>query len=363
MSASPWYSSTADAAGVPPEVAERAVQWLLELQAPDAAPATVAAWRAWRAEDPRHELAWQRIESVNGRLTHLADPHNAAIARAALAPSRSHARQANGSASRRHALKAVLLLAGAGGVAWGAREYVPWRAWTADYRTAVGERRTLVLADGSELILNTDSAVDVRFDDAQRLVRLLAGEILVRTANAWSSTPPFVVETAQGTALALGPRYAVRLEDGETDVSVLTGAVRIQPARSAARARVVSAGHRVRYSASAVIGDVPVDDTSVAWSDGYIVARSMRLADFIGELARYSMDALSCDPDIADLRVSGSFPVADIGRVLDTLSMTLGVRIRTVTRFWGARSVRLVAGPGASGVVAPAAASSGTLPS
>ncbi|WP_233238250.1 FecR domain-containing protein [Bordetella sp. LUAb4] len=361
MSASPWYSSTADAAGVPPEVAERAVQWLLELQAPDAAPATVAAWREWRAEDPRHELAWQRIESVNGRLTHLADPHNAAIARAALAPSHPHSHshaQATRSTGRRHALKAVVLLAGAGGVAWGARDYVPWRAWTADYRTAVGERRTLVLADGSELILNTDSAVDVRFDDAQRLVRLLAGEILVRTANAWSSTPPFVVETAQGTALALGPRYAVRLEDGETDVSVLTGAVRIQPARSAARARVVSAGHRVRYSASAVMGDVPVDDTAVAWSDGYIVARSMRLADFIGELARYSMDALSCDPDIADLRVSGSFPVADVGRVLDTLSMTLGVRIRTVTRFWGARSLRLVAGP-----TAPAAAPGGTLPS
>ncbi|OWT73562.1 MULTISPECIES: FecR domain-containing protein [unclassified Achromobacter] len=350
MSASPWYSTTADAAGIAPEVAERAVQWLLELQAPDVTPATVAAWRAWRAEDSRHELAWQRIESVNGRLTHLASPHNAAIARAALAPSRQHE-----GAGRRHALKAVLLLAGAGGVAWSAREYVPWRAWTADYRTAVGERRTLVLADGSELILNTDSAVDVRFDDAQRLVRLLAGEILVRTANAWSSTPPFVVETAQGTTLAMGPRYAVRLEDGATDVSVLLGAVRIQPARSAAHARVVPAGHRVRYSTTAVTGDVPVDDTAVAWSEGYIVARSMRLGDFIDELARYSMDPLSCDPDIADLRVSGSFPVADIGRVLDTLSMTLGVRIKTRTRFWGARSVRLVAGPTPPGAPSGAA--------
>ncbi|WP_454688694.1 FecR domain-containing protein [Achromobacter aloeverae] len=338
MSASPWYSTTADAAGIPPEVAERAVQWLLALQAPNVAPETVAAWRDWRAGDPRHELAWQRIESVNGRLAHLSSPHNAAVARATLAPARRRS-----SAGRRHALKAVLLAAGAGGVAWGAREYVPWRAWTADYRTAVGERRTLVLADGSELILNTDSAVDVRFDGAQRLVRLLAGEILVRTANAWDSTPPFVVETLQGTALALGPRYAVRLQDGETAVSVFSGAVRIQPGHAASHARVVTAGHRVRYTTTAVMGDMPVDDTAAAWSEGYIVARSMRLADFVDELARYSADTLSCDPEIADLRVSGSFPVADVDRVLETLSMTLGVRIKTLTRFWGARSVRLMA--------------------
>ncbi|ALM86204.1 FecR domain-containing protein [Bordetella sp. N] len=339
MSASPWYSTTADAAGIPPEVAERAVQWLLELQAQDVAPETVVAWRDWRAADPRHELAWQRIESVNGRLAHLAAPQHAGIAHAALTPARGRA-----SVGRRHALKALVVMAGAGGVAWEAREYVPWRAWMADYRTAVGERRTLVLADGSELILNTDSAVDVRFDNAQRLVRLLAGEILVRTANAWSSTPPFVVETAQGTALAMGPRYAVRVQDGETDVSVLTGAVRIQPARAVGHARVVPAGFRVRYTSTAVMGDLPVDETAVAWSEGYIVARSMRLGDFIDELARYSQDGLSCDPDIADMRVSGSFPVADVGRVLETLSMTLGVRVRTLTRFWGARSVRLVAG-------------------
>ncbi|RXN85246.1 histidine kinase [Achromobacter aloeverae] len=320
-----------------PEVAERAVQWLLELQAPDVSPETLAAWRDWRAEHPAHESAWQRIESVNGRLTHLASPHNAAIARATLAPGRERL-----AAGRRQALKALVLAAGVGGVAWGAHEYIPWHAWMADYRTAVGERRTLVLADGSELILNTDSAVDVRFDGAQRLVRLLAGEILVRTANAWDSTPPFVVETSQGTALALGPRYAVRVQRGETDVSVFAGAVRIQPARNAARAQVVRAGHRVRYTANAVMDDRPVDDAAVAWSEGYIVARGMRLGDFIDELARYSLVPLACDPEVAGLRVSGSFPVGDVGRVLDTLSMTLGVRIKTLTRFWGARSVRLV---------------------
>ncbi len=337
MSASPWYSTTPDAAGITPALAERAVQWLLELQAPDVAPETVQAWRDWRAENPLHEVAWQRIESVNGRLAHLAAPRNAAIARAALATPRAPM-------GRRHALKALALVAGAAGVAWGAREYVPWHAWTADYRTAVGERRTLVLADGSELVLNTDSAVDVRFDGAQRLVRLLAGEMLVRTADAWSTSPPFVVETAQGTALAMGPRYAVRLQHGETDVSVLAGAVRIQPAHDAARARVVPAGQRVRYTATAVLGDVRIDESAVAWSEGYIVARNMRLDDFIDELARYSVAPLSCAPDVADLRVSGSFPVSDVDRVLETLSMTLGVRIKTLTRIWGARSMRVVAG-------------------
>jgi len=51
-------------------------------------------------------------------------------------------------------------------------------------------------------------------------------------------------------------------------------------------------------------------------------------------LARYRRGVLRCDPAVADLRVSGAFPLADIDGSLRLLEKTLPVRISHVTPFW-----------------------------
>jgi len=58
-----------------------------------------------------------------------------------------------------------------------------------NYQTATGERSTYTLADGSSLMLNTGSSVDIVFDDKQRLLRLRAGEVLVQTAKDSAANP------------------------------------------------------------------------------------------------------------------------------------------------------------------------------
>ncbi|WDZ96245.1 FecR domain-containing protein [Herbaspirillum sp. WKF16] len=328
--ASSWYQHTAEASSVPPQVAERALEWLVELQAQPVPAATVAAWQCWRAAHADHERAWQRIESVRGRLQPLASPVSAAIAQAALAP--------RGSARRRQIVKTLAVTLFAGGAAWGAAELAPWREWNADYRTAIGERRTLTLADGTQLMMNTASAADVAYGAGERRIRLLAGEILATTAKDGAARP-FLVETAHGAAHALGTRYTVRLLGERTEVSVYQGAVRLAPRQGPAR--VLQAGERGSFSATGADAASPADAAAIGWTDGFIIARGMRLDDFLAELGRYSRDALSCDPAVAGLRVSGSFPVADTGRVMETVAGTLSLQAEVRERFWGARHVRL----------------------
>nr|WP_315592863.1 FecR domain-containing protein [uncultured Cupriavidus sp.] len=335
MPTSSWYRATADAATIPTAVAERALEWLVDLQADEVPAELTQAWQRWRAEHPDHERAWQRIESVQGRLLPLASPVAADIARAALT---SH-----DSRPRRHAIKTIATLAFASGLTWAAREYTPWRQWQADYRTAVGERRTVMLADGTQLMLNTDSAVDIAFGTAERRVKLLAGEILLTTAKDPQPAPrPFLVETAHGTARALGTRYSMRQQDGDTEVCVYQGAVEIRPREHPDRARVLPAGTCTRYTARDSDIPGPAEASRIAWAEGFIVARSMRLDDFIGELRRYSRATLSYDPAIAGTRVSGSFPLDDLGKVLQTLSSTLNLQRETVTRLWGHDEIRLL---------------------
>ncbi|MGR9580673.1 FecR family protein, partial [Pandoraea sputorum] len=120
---------------------------------------------------------------------------------------------------------------------------------------------------------------------------------------------PFLVETAQGTARALGTRYTVREWDGGTHVSVYQGAVEIRPNRAPSRSRVLRAGLHASYTADTISTPIDVPSAEATWAEGFIVARSMRLGDFVAELARYSDKSLTCDPRVADLRVSGSFPL------------------------------------------------------
>jgi transmembrane sensor len=324
---------------IPPAVARRAVEWLVELQDKPLSVTLHEEWRRWLAAHPDHERAWRRIEAVNGQLSGISDPLKSAIARATLAPPASN--------SRRRAVKSLAVLIFAGVTAWTVEEKTPWRQLTADLRTGRGERKTVQLADGTQLILNTDTAVSIAFNDEERRIKLIAGEILITTAkDPQPIGRPFLVESAQGQAKALGTYYAVRQRGDTTAVSVFKGAVEIQPNERDARSLVIQAGQQASFTSSYAMQSLSfADENSIAWAEGFIVARSMRLADFIAELTRYSKAPLTCDPAVANLRVSGSYPVADIDKVLETLCATLGLELHSVTRFWGRQVVRVTLAP------------------
>ncbi|MGV2834146.1 hypothetical protein ACNPOQ_10385, partial [Pseudomonas shirazensis] len=71
-----------------------------------------------------------------------------------------------------------------------------------------------------------------------------------------------------------------------------------------------------------------------AWVDGMLVAAQMRLADFLDELSRYRHGRLSCSEQVANLRISGSYPLDDSERILQMLEVALPVSVRRFTRYW-----------------------------
>lgn len=324
------------AAPIPGNVAQRAVEWLVELQSDDASPHLLDEWRRWRAAHPDHERAWLRIESVNGRLRRLATPVNAAIAHATLT--------APASPRRRRAIGTLAALVLAGGAAWMVHDGTRWREWTADHHTAVGERRRIALDDGTAVMLNSGSAIDVNYGPTERRVRLVAGEVFIVTAKD-AGHRPFLVDTAAGEAQALGTRFTVRQYDAAVDVAVYEGAVQVRVRDGVDPPPIVRAGQHLHFGAGVAETTQPADELGMAWTDGFIVAKGMRLADFLAELNRHSPRALSCDPALADLRVSGSYPLADIDKVLDALAATLSLRVETTTRLFGFGSARVTLKP------------------
>lgn len=316
---------------LPASVSLRAVDWLVALQAPDASDATREACRHWREADPDHERAWRHIETFGQQLRGLNTP----LVRGALT------REGRNRPARRQAVKALAVALFAGGGAWLARDNLwrGWLDWQSDHHTAAGERTNILLADASRIDLDTASAIDVRFDGSQRLVRLLHGQILITTApdpasRAGRPARPFLVETAQGRVRALGTRYSVRQFPGRSHVAVFEGAVEIRPEHQADAPRVIHAGEQASFTRDAVGATQVADPRDASWSVGMLVAQDMPLSDFIAELARYVPGRLACDPAAGRLKVSGIYPLDDTDRVLDMLRRTHPIEVDQVTRYW-----------------------------
>lgn len=316
---------------IPQDVARRAVEWMLELQSGPVTPALRQAWSDWRAAHPAHEAAWQRIESVRSRIGGLSGVAGAAVVAHATLSARSRA--------RRRSVQALAVLLFSGAAAYTVEQRTPWRQWAADHRTRPGEQRRIVLADGSALVLNTDSAIDVRFGPTERRIVLLRGEIHVVTAK--DPGRRFVVEMPQGLARALGTQFTVHTTGERAVVRVFEGAVEITPAAAGSPARVLRAGQGAGLSAQSVDTPQPVGDADRSWVKGTLIAKSMRLADLLAQLSRYSAHPIVCSDAVADLRVSGAYPVAQIPLILESLSATLQLQIETQTRFWGQQVVQV----------------------
>lgn len=306
---------------ISPAVAQQAVGWLLEMQEGALDARRQHAWQSWLNGNSEHQRAWAHMQRVNQRLSGLSSP----LAHAALGAPKS--------AGRRHALKLLLLL-GAGSMAgWSLREQIALQPLLADYNSGVGEQRKVALSDGSRVQLNTASAVDVRFDAQQRLIKLLQGELLM---SASADARPLNLLSAQGTVRAStgSSRFNLRQLDGRTQLAVFAGAIEVAPANKSGPGLMLRASQQVTFGRDAWDSVRTVDASSGAWADGMLVASRMKLSDFLAELGRYRPGRLNCDANVADLLISGSYPLADSERILDMLQLALPVRVQRFTRYW-----------------------------
>lgn len=329
----PAHTTGGPSPTLPESVTLAATEWFVRLQASKAGDTdanvratSVAAWQRWYDADARHALAWQRLVDFGDHLRTLPP----LVAHRTLV-------QAQTNPGRRRVLS-LIAFAGVAGAVWSASDSNAVRAWRADVSTGVGERRTIQLADGTTLALNTDSAVDVSLSQNTRRLRLVRGEIAITTgADADHGHRPFFVDTPQGSLQALGTRFTVRRHDDSASVTVLEGAVRIAPAKAPNAAIVLTAGQGATFDATALrsrFADAGAANAAAAWTQGMLAVHAMPLGDFLAELGRYRRGHLGCAPEIAGLPVSGIYPIDDTDRVLDMLSRALPVDVQRYTRWF-----------------------------
>lgn len=301
-----------------PDIEHHAAAWLVRREQPEWIAADQAALTDWLGEDPAHKAAYWRLEHGWNMAERL----------------RARRRDQTPFARRHHpawwmALAACLLVAVA--VAATLRTHGGGTAAPFRIATAVGAQRHVVLADGSRLVVNTDSLLRTAVDRTSRTVWLDRGEAFFEVAH--DARHPFVIRAGDQRVTVLGTRFAVRRDGDAVRVSVIEGRVRVEDATSdRGTAAIVTAGDVAvaRGTSLLVIDRSPaVVEGALSWRTGMLTFDRTTLADAAAEFNRYNRQRLTiADERAARLRIGGSFEATNVAAFARLLRSAFGLQVR-----------------------------------
>lgn len=287
------------------------------------------AFNQWLQADPRHPNAFAETDSL-WRALEVPAAH--IVSRAASGPVENRRGSERSPSLRRRmaALAACLFLAAAVGVIGQDDLLLHLQS---DHVSDVGERVPLALQDGSEITLNTDSAIAVSFGADRRVVRLLKGQAWFDVAQ--DEDRPFHVETPVGAVRVTGTRFDVRLDGDTALVSLTEGRVALSTKLDVSESPpvVLTPGLQARVSATGISSATPFDKTAVtAWLRGQLVFYDTPLIQVVTELNRYRKGRIVViNEELETLRISGVFRTDDNELALSAIASTLPVRIIRLT--------------------------------
>jgi transmembrane sensor len=301
------------------EIDAVASQWAVRLDAGDLSQAEQATLDAWLTADPRHEGALARAEAVWFDL----DRVSALSRAAAVAPRPRPAR------FQHWRLAATLAVCVATASVSGAVAYDRLQGREA---TSVGEIRHIVLDDGTSLVLDTASVVQIKYVRGERRVIVRRGNAAFQVAT--SDPRPFVVKAQNLKFDGAGANFSVGVQADDVAVNVADGRVKAARRTSAGGWETCYLG---RSGQLVVADDIPmkprkVSDAKMArelsWRRGVLMFDGERLSEAAQELNRYSRVPIVIeDPTLAGRTFVGAFEVGDSRAFADAAATAFDARV------------------------------------
>lgn len=313
---------------------EQAFAWLARLNGGGLDAAGLESLSQWRDADPAHERAWRKAQSLWEGMEGLRGrplPGSQPLPQESASP-RLRGPSRPVSPRRRNRRLPLFAAACAGLLAVGLAWLYPPAYWRADYVTAKGEQREIVLPDGSRVCLNTSTLLALHFEDTRRRLELLEGEAYFEVAK--DASRPFEVTAAEGSVRAVGTAFAVRRQPPQLRVELLEGIVEVKDPQG-------QHGARLAPGQTAEIGPwgIRVDksarpDALAAWKDGYLLLDGLALVEAVAQINRYRPGrVLLLNEALAGRRVSGLFRLDGLDQAVDALAAAVSARKQSVTPY------------------------------
>ncbi|MGC3987447.1 MAG: FecR domain-containing protein [Pseudorhodoferax sp.] len=315
--------------GIPAEqlvaLHETAADWLVRRQSGDWSADDARALAAWMDAQPLHRDIFANLERTRQLAAQL--PR-----RAAPRPvERPRPRMAWRTLVPALAVLACLLLGGG----WFAWDRAP--RYQSSLATGPGETRQVDLPDGSQVVLNVGSRLEVRYEAHRRVLALAQGEAFFRVAP--DARRPFSVDAGHSRVTVVGTAFNLRTAPSTLVLQVQQGQVELRPDLRAAPGAVLRLGPGAGIAVDAVTGRhqaVPAPVEAVGdWRSGHLRLQRMPLGEVAEELARYlGRPVVLAGPELAQLPVSGYLATAAPEGFLELLPDLVPVRVRREAGGW-----------------------------
>jgi transmembrane sensor len=315
-----------------------AAEWVTRLDSEDATPQERVAFNAWLEKSPlhlevftRHTTRWQELDRLEALNDYAASVDIGGVRQT----------PALGSAwSRRSILVGSGATALAGAAALYLRTPILGKTNPGMVRTAVGERRTTTLDDGSTIELNTNSLIAVSYSEKLRAVHLLKGEAYFDVSP--NPQRPFRVYARAGAIQVVGTAFTVRLHRANINLIVQEGRVALSPqGPHQVDSTMVQAGQdavfaeRIEHVANL---DAAALSRKLAWRDGILSFAGEPLSEVLADMSRYTdTDIEIADQALRELPVDGHFKIGNLDSMLEALEVMAHVKIERL----GPHKIRL----------------------
>jgi transmembrane sensor len=201
--------------------------------------------------------------------------------------------------------------------------------------TGDNEIKTIVLPDGSMLTLNANSSITYDTDLASALKRevWLKGEAFFEVKHIESEKEQprrFVVHSDALNVEVLGTSFNVKNRESVTNVTLNTGAIRIDLKDAPGTPIFLQPGDFVQYSGKEkkVLRKKVKTELYSVWKDSMIVLKKMPLKDVAQMIEdAYGYHIRITDTAIANNNISGSLRLNDEAAALKALSEALDIDI------------------------------------
>jgi transmembrane sensor len=296
------------------EVRVEAATWITRLRDEQRGPDVEAELKEWLGKSAEHQRAFKRMTQVweqagNIRMRAQADVSATLSGRSQFSP---------WAAAAAAALALVVIVS------------LYWRDNA--FTTAVGQQRVRVLRDGTRVVLNTDTRIEVNYDEHARRVRLVRGEALFDVSKR--PTWPFLVSVGDQEIRALGTSFIVRHDnDQDLSVTLVDGRISVAPVPENGEApqqapQVLVPGQRLVISGHhAPAVDRPELSRVTAWERGRVEFDATPLEDATAEMNRYTTTrVIVADAEVAQLRIGGVFRAGDSDEFVKIVSAAFGLR-------------------------------------
>lgn len=297
-------------------IAEQAIEWFSRMQSEPISAREKLQFLNWKAQSPEHKRAYDEITGFLDDTDFLQ-----ALSERVLSSSSDEltglkkSKQSYWLPSSMAACLALLAIL-----------FDPFIFLQADYQSEIGHQKTIYLSDGSEVILNTNSALAIDFNEHERRVRLLKGEAYFAVYS--NKDRPFIIDSGETETEVLGTKFIVKNNASGDEVSVIEGLVKVSSLNHDQTVQL-RPEQQVKNSPLGLEPVAAIKSNEVsAWLNQRLVYKNAPLTQVVKDLERYLPAVIFIqDKSLAEYKINARLDISNPELVLATLQKTLPIKV------------------------------------